>query len=102
MLPYGFMQRVVLFGLALWVCGCGHPASVEECEAIVERIARLEIKERDRNIAKQELDAEVEETKTELRQKTLKRCVGKRITDEALRCVKSATTSQEIIDDCLD
>lgn len=94
--------RVVRPALAaLALTGCGHPASVEECEIIVERIARLELEKREPNNPGR-VQEEIEATKEELRNSTMKNCVGKRITNAAMTCVKQAKTSQEIVEDCFD
>jgi len=82
------------------VLGCGHPASVDECEEIVERIARLELEKR--KIDPTEVAAEIESTKKAVRNSTMKECVGKRITTRAMECVRKAKTSQEIVDVCFD
>jgi hypothetical protein len=82
--------------------GCGHPATVAECEQIVERIASLEIQKRARDYSKNELEQEVEQVKQTLKESTMRDCVGKRITDRALECVRTAKTSEEIVDECFD
>lgn len=86
----------------LLIPGCGHPASEQECEQILERVARLELKERRPGASEQELEQDVEATKQALRDSTMKNCVGKRITDDAMKCVENATTSKQIIEDCFD
>ena len=87
--------------LALALCGCGRPASVEDCEYIVERIARLELEKRSQD-APDVVAVEVDRTKQVLRESTMRDCVGKRITDGAMACVRNAKTSQEIVEDCFD
>lgn len=80
--------------------GCGHPASDKECQEIVERIAILELeKEAGAGDAKS-VGAQVDETKKALANNTLKDCVGKRITERAMQCVRAAKSSQQIVDDC--
>jgi hypothetical protein len=79
--------------------GCGHKASVKECEEIVETIVRLEIKAVD---AGAPVADEVRETKESMRGDIMKRCVGRRITDGAMQCVRGAATAQEIEDKCFD
>lgn len=79
---------------------CGHPATERECEEIVERIAYLELSKLYSG-APEELKSRTEETKRELRSSMLKECVGKRITDQAMTCVRNAKTSDVILDDCL-
>ncbi len=87
--------------LAAWcVASCGRPATVEECEEIVARIAQLEIEQRG-NLPQSEVAAEVEATKASLRETTMKDCAGKRVTDDAMKCVRSAKASADVID-CFD
>lgn len=91
---------ILLAVLGAWTTGCGHPATLEECELIVQRIAELEIGKHgstDRQLAE-----EVNRTKQAMHQRTLGQCVGKRITSKAMRCVQNADTSDEIINDCLN
>jgi hypothetical protein len=91
-------RGLVLFGaLAL---GCGHPASVKECEEIADRVTQLELKSslagRDPDTAKEQL----ERTRSWVKESQLKSCVGRRITDAAMQCVRAATQAQEITDRC--
>ena len=87
--------------LAMALCGCGRPASVEDCEFIIERIAQLELEKRNQG-SPEVIKSEVERTKQVLRESTMRDCVGKRITDGAMTCVRNAQTSQEIVEDCFD
>jgi hypothetical protein len=90
-----------VLAVSAWLSGCGHPASVDECEEIVERVARLELeKKADGN--EQAVKDEIEETKKSLRESTMKDCVGKRITSSAMKCVRQAKTSKEIIERCFN
>lgn len=79
--------------------GCGHPASVKECEEIVEAVVRLELKAADAGTPVAE---EVKATKESMRGDIMKRCVGRRITDGAMQCVRNAVTAQEIEEKCFD
>lgn len=83
-----------------WLFGCGHPASRAECDEIFNRSAEIElrlqnvldpklIQERTLAVRKDRGDALVEQ------------CVGKRITDKAMSCVRAAKTPDEM-DRCLD
>jgi hypothetical protein len=89
---------------APWATGCGHPASEAECEAIVNRIVELELK------AQKVTDpAEIAKRRSESlglagdkgRAEVLQGCIGKRITDRALVCVREADNANEITDRCL-
>ncbi len=89
-------------GLALWAIGCGRPATVEDCEVIVERVARLQILESRPMSSKETLDREVQTEKTLLRQRMQERCVGKRINESTLKCVQAAKTSNDAVEKCFD
>ena len=87
--------------------GCGHPATDKECQEIVERIATLELEKANSNADPKSVGPQVDETKKAvdetkkaLAPNTLKDCVGKRITERAMQCVRSAKSSQQIVDDC--
>ena len=89
-----------LLPLLTGAVGCGHPASNKECQEIVERIATLELEKSGANTDAKAMGAQVDETKKALATNTLKDCVGKRITERAMQCVRSANNSQQIVDDC--
>ena len=99
--PMRSLDKVLLSlaGLAL-LPGCGHPASDKECQEIVERIATLELQKAGGATDAKSVGQEVDETKKALAQNTMKDCVGKRITERAMQCVRKAKTSSEIVDDC--
>jgi hypothetical protein len=90
------------FGLLLaaaLLVGCGHPATEQECEEIFARSAAIELK--DQNVVdpaeiKRRTDAAREARGKEL----LAKCVGKRITDDAMACVRKAETA-EALEACL-
>ena len=93
------MRLWPLLGVVL--ASCGHPATVEECEFIVERITRLELEKRNPGQPKVVAE-EVKKTKEAVRESTMNDCVGKRITDSALECVRSAKTPEEVVEGCFD
>ncbi len=80
--------------------GCGHPATEQECQEIADRVAELELKSspvgRDPDTAKEQL----ERTRSWVKESQLKSCVGRRITDRAMACVRAAKTAEEITDGC--
>ncbi len=65
-------------------------------------MARLQLKESLGTQNEKTIQAEVEETKHSLKDSTMKDCVGKRITDSALECVRNAKTAKEAVEDCFD
>lgn len=81
--------------------GCGRPATKAECEEILERVAKLEL-EKTAGVPAEDVDRHVAETKEAMQERIMKLCVGKRITDSALRCVERATTAKEIVEECFD
>jgi len=85
---------LTLIGLS----GCGHPATRDDCAVIFDKTAELELREQGiTNEAEiQRRVAEARADKPEL----LDECVGKRITEKALQCVRDATTTQAF-DACL-
>jgi hypothetical protein len=91
-------STVVFSTLAL--TACGHPATQKECEEIAERVTALELEQSGVGKDPETVKAELEKTRTWVRQTTLKDCVGKRITDRAMACVRKADTAQEIVDGC--
>jgi hypothetical protein len=80
--------------------GCGHPATAAECEEIADRVTKLELAAspagRDAETAKEQL----ERTRSWVKESQLKACVGRRITDAAMQCVRAATKASEITDHC--
>ncbi|HVU02617.1 MAG TPA: hypothetical protein VHE30_12735 [Polyangiaceae bacterium] len=81
--------------------GCGRPATEAECDEIVGRIAELELREA-KSADPADVQRQVTETKEAFRSKMKTQCVGKRVTDYALRCVRNAKTAEEIVQKCLD
>ena len=98
MRSYGSL--LLLLPLLTVVTGCGHPASDKECQEIVERIATLELEKAGAPIDAKSVGQQIDETKKALAANTLKDCVGKRITERAMQCVRTAKTSSQIVDDC--
>ena len=80
---------------------CGRPATAEECDEIVGRIAELELRESGGGDPA-EVAAKVVDAKKQFQAEARSRCVGKRITEGALRCVQGAKTADEIVKRCLD
>jgi hypothetical protein len=80
--------------------GCGHPATERECQEIADRVTQLELQSsaagRDPDTAKEQL----ERTRSWVKESQLKECVGRRITDAAMQCVRTATKAQDITDRC--
>lgn len=90
----------ILAAAAIAIAGCGHPASVEECNTLIAKSAELEL--RAQNVTDPALiEQRIEAVKTARGEELLKKCVGKRITSRALQCVSRAASPQEV-DACLE
>ena len=92
----------LLLPLLTLVPGCGHPASGQGVPG--DRRAHrapLELrKDRQPDPDAKAVGEQIDETKKALASNTLKDCVGKRITERAMQCVRTAKTSSQIVDDC--
>ena len=84
---------------AFFLGGCGHPATREECLAIFDKSAEIEL--RGQNITDAQL---VEERVAAVRaargEELVGKCGGRRITDRAVACVDRAETNEQV-DRCL-
>jgi hypothetical protein len=87
--------------LACLLTACGRPATEAECDEIVARITELELKE-SKVSDKLEVQKQVTETQAAFKGKTKEQCVGKRVTERALACVRAAKTAEEIVRECLN
>lgn len=79
--------------------GCGHEATREECEIILAKNAEFELRAQgitDPAVIERRVD-ETKAAKPEL----LETCIGKRITEDAMRCVRDAPDA-EAFEACLD
>lgn len=87
-----FVATVALVVLAL--SGCGRKATAADCQLILDRSVELQMKEMEKSdpeaIAKRQALL-----RTEL-EGEMKDCVGRRITDQMMACVRGATTSAEL------
>ncbi len=94
-------EKTLSLGLlvtVLGLTGCGHRATVQECEEIVERVARLELERA--KVGPVALASELKLAKESFKKDMGRRCVGRRVTEEAMSCVRSAKSSQEIEEVC--
>jgi D-alanyl-D-alanine dipeptidase len=91
--------RHLAFGVLL-VTACGRPATERECNEIVTRVATLEYQTAQKNAVVD--PASIETIRARVKGAMLKNCVGKRITEKALRCVREAKTAKEVQEVCFD
>ncbi len=79
--------------------GCGHPANRAECDELFAKNAEIEL--RAQRVTDPKLIADRTEAARAAEGEAFSgRCVGKRITNRALECVRRATTAEQL-DRCL-
>lgn len=91
-------QCIVLVALLLVAAGCGRKATRADCELVVDR--NIEVKLRADGVSDPDT---IQKRKDELRgslKEDIDRCVGKRVTDSMMACVRTAETAEQI-DKCL-
>lgn len=80
--------------------GCGHPATQQECEEILDKVVELEL--RGQHV---EDPATLEQRKKITREvkapDLLPQCVGRKITAQAMTCIRQAHSYDEIDNHCL-
>jgi hypothetical protein len=99
-LRIGLAPLVFSLGTSLlFSSGCGREATAEDCDRIVKRITELEL---GGTVRSEDLGSEIAQAQRSLHDQALARCVGKRITQSALDCVATATTADQIVNQCFD
>lgn len=89
-----------LFGASVLLClaGCGRKATRADCEAVVDK--NVEVKLKADGVTDPELVAKRKEELRESLKEDIDKCVGKRVTDRMMTCVRNAETAEQI-DKCL-
>ncbi len=91
-------QGIVLVALVFGLAGCGRKATRADCELVVDR--NIEVKLRADGVTDPDV---IQKRKDELRgslKDDIDRCIGKRVTDSMMACVRTAETAEQI-DKCL-
>ncbi len=89
---------VVVLSLSLCAVACGRKATRADCEAVIDRNVAVQLKAM--NIADPALIAKKQdELRTQLRGE-IDACIGKRVTDGMMTCVKAAETPEQV-DKCM-
>jgi hypothetical protein len=84
---------------ALSLTACGHPATRSECDEIFNKSAEIEL--RLQNVTEPKLVAErTAAVRAAKGDELIQKCLGKRVTDAAMVCVRKAATAQQM-DECL-
>jgi hypothetical protein len=100
-LPLLSDSRFWLLGLlSCLLAGCGHPATTQECEEIIDRIVEFELKQQ--NVTDPKVIAERKAARRKSQgDEMLKKCVGRRITDRSMTCIRQADSQTQIENVCL-
>ncbi len=92
-------QGLALVAL-LALVGCGHPATEKECQEIADKVTELELAASPASQDPDTRQEQLERTRSWVKESQLKTCVGRRITEQAMQCVRAAKKAQEITDTC--
>jgi hypothetical protein len=94
--PLGPLSFAALVGLV--VAGCGRKATRDDCDIIVDRNVEVMLKSQG-TVDPAVIAKRKDEMRSEVRDR-IDQCVGKRVTDREIACIKTAETSDQI-DKCL-
>jgi hypothetical protein len=92
----------LLFGVVLLapiVGACGHPATREECQLILDKSAELKLREQELDDAAV-FDERLKSFRETRGEELIQKCIGRTITASAIDCVKRAD-SASAVDRCL-
>lgn len=96
------MPRFARFlSILLFLPGCGRPATLQECEEIANQVATLEYEAASKTNTPPQPD-QIQTIRARVHDAMMKGCVGKRITQRALQCVRAAKSADTIQKDCFD
>jgi hypothetical protein len=90
-----------VLSVCLLLSGCGRPATLKECEEIANRVATLEYEASSKSKAPPQPE-QVRTISARVHDAMMKGCVGKRITQRAMQCVRAAKTAEAIQKECFD
>lgn len=80
--------------------GCGRPATKTDCDEILDKSAMIELKAQN-VVDPAEVKKRTEAVRAAQGEQLLAKCVGRRVTEKAMTCVRNATTADQV-DRCLD
>ena len=84
-----------LIGSSSLVFGCGRKATEADCQLIVDRNVEVTMRAMSNQPDQAAITKKQEELRAEMKD-GLKDCVGRRVTESMMDCVKSAKTQDEI------
>ncbi len=90
-------SNALLLGACL--LGCGRPATEQDCERIVARVAELELQKAEVSDPAA-VESQVQSAQSAFRQRMQMDCVGRRLRASSLECVEKATSASQIVSEC--
>jgi small lipoprotein (TIGR04454 family) len=94
-------RLATVLSISLLLSSCGRPATVQECEEIANRVATLEYEAASKTKTPPQPE-QIQTIRARVHDAMMKGCVGKRITQRALKCVRTAKSADSIQKDCFD
>lgn len=81
---------------AALLSGCGRKATEADCQVIVDQTVAVKLREK--NVTDPLAVAKMqEELRAEVKGEVMDGCIGRRISDSALACIKGAETQEDIV-----
>jgi hypothetical protein len=94
------LPTLVGLGVGALLSGCGHPTTAQECDEILNKVVELELKKQNVHDP-----AVIEQRKAETRSargaELQALCKGRKITNKAMACVRTADSFDKIDNECL-
>jgi hypothetical protein len=85
---------LLLLSVAAWLSGCGRHATESDCALLIDRSVELQMKEL--RIGDPEAIVKRQEQLRRELQGEMKDCVGRRVTDTMMACVRRASSPAEL------
>lgn len=101
MRPFPLRSALAAFALAAAgaLAGCGHPATEAECDEIFTKVVELELA--GQKVSDPQTFSKRSAEAREARGATLRKsCLGRRLTDDAMVCVRAAKSYEQIENEC--
>ncbi len=102
MRPFLLRRPLAALALAAGACAlaaCGHPATEAECDEIFNKVVELELAGQKVDDP-QTLSKRSAEARTARGDALRQRCLGRRLTNDAMACVRAAKSYDQIENEC--
>jgi hypothetical protein len=96
--PFRLLRGLLLGSILVGLVGCGRKATRDDCEVVVDKNVELQLKAL--GVTDPAIVTKRREEMRAAMRDDIDKCVGKRVTDGMMVCVKNAETADKI-DKCL-